>query len=324
MEPHPAPGRRGSSGCAGGCAGGCARGCCAVLGGRLGPGAPGRDADTSRGDGCTPGGGTRAFFGAWMHPRGRASIPGRDGCTPGGMQAFLGGTAWVLLRMDAPRGGECASFSTAGSSYLSAAPTCPPKAGNVQTSPASSPVCRGALQQGSGGLWKPSLCGAGGCLRGAGGCGVGRDGAWVSPTTNFSLLGRPGPLLRRESPPCGIDRHRLLNMHITRRGIAPLRLPPALPPPALSFSQRCCFPLVLLGVPAFLHPRGFPGAGSPRPPGCQLCREPGWGVKGRGSPRGGIKVPLSLLTPPAQNLCFIYFIISLFYYFLMLALGLLT
>lgn len=37
-----------------------------------------------------------------------------------------------------------------------------------------------------------------------------------------------------------------------------------------------------------------------------------------------MKLARSLLASPAQNLCLIYFIISLFYYFLMLALRLLT
>lgn len=261
MEPHPAPGRRGSSGCAGDAPGDAPGAAAPCSGGGWDPGLrggmrallgemdapPGGDAGTLRSTDAPPGP-CKCSWARRMHAGGDAGVPG--------------GRMWVLLRIDAPRGGECTSFSTAGSSYLSAAPRCPPKAGNAQSSPASSPACRGALQQGSGGLWKRSPCGAGGC-------GVGTGGAWVSPTTNFSLLGRPGPLLRRESPPCGVDRHRLLSMHITRRGIAPLRLPPALPPRALSFSQGCCsacwhscIPGASPGLGALAPPAATP-AGSP-------------------------------------------------------------
>lgn len=117
MEPHPAPGRRGSSGCAGGCSGDAPWDAPGDARGAAGTGAPRRDAGASRGNGCSPiREEMRALLGAWMHPRGAASIPGRDGCTARGMQAFLGAGMGVLQRMDAPREGVNAppSLSTAG------------------------------------------------------------------------------------------------------------------------------------------------------------------------------------------------------------------
>lgn len=75
--------------------------------------------------------------------------------------------------------------------------------------------------------------------------------ACLPPQTSQCWAGPP--LLRGQSPLSRIDRHGLFNMHITRQGIAPLRLPPALPPPALSFPRAAL-------------PRGLPALC------CHLCR----------------------------------------------------
>lgn len=144
----------------------------------------------------------------------------------------------------------------------------------------------------------------------AGGCGVGRGGAWVSPTTNFSLLGRPGPLLRRESPPCGVDRHGLLSMHITRRGIAPLRLPPALPPRALSFSQGCCSACWHSCIPG-----ASPGLGALAPPAATPAGSP-VGVRRVGAAQErdkGAPFPPRFSCPEFVLRLFYYFIILLFF-----------
>lgn len=75
------------------------------------------------------------------------------------------------------------------------------------------------------------------------------------------------------------------------------------------------------GIPAS---QGLPRGWEPWPPRLPPLQGARLGCEGSGLPRRGIKVPLSLLASPAQNLCFVCFTISLFYYFLMLALGLLT
>lgn len=130
-------------GCSGGCAGGgwnrgSAAGCGRFSGKWMQP-HPGGDAGSPRSVDAPPGRCEHSWA-RRMHRAGDAGVPRggnggspEDGCTPGG--------------------GECTSFLVhSRTRLLCAAPRCPPKAGNVQSIPAPSPVCRGALQQDPGGL----------------------------------------------------------------------------------------------------------------------------------------------------------------------------
>lgn len=146
--------------------------------------------------------------------------------------------------------------------------------------PPSAPLLRGPS-----GACSPHPRGAGGC------CAPTARGEMGSSSPALKLLspGQAGPALA-ESHPCHIDRRGLLSMHSTRRGISPLRLPPARPPRAPSCSTGCGFLLALLGTAP--RSRGVPGAGSPAPRCCHLRA---WVVRSWGSP-GGVAIGPS---PPA-------------------------
>lgn len=137
--------------------------------------------------------------------------------------------------------------------------------------------------------------------RGAGGC-CNPPTAWgemgsSSPALKLLSPGQAGPALA-ESHPCHIDRRGLLSMHSTRRGISPLRLPPARPPRAPSCSEGCGFLLALLGTAP--RSQGVPGAGSPAPRCCHLRAQV---VRSWGSPGGVAIGPSPPLLSLEQNPC---------------------
>lgn len=118
-----------------------------------------------------------------------------------------------------------------------------------------------------------------------------------SPALKLLSPGQAGPALA-ESHPCHIDRRGLLSMHSTRRGISPLRLPPARPPRAPSCSKGCGFLLALLGTAP--RSQGVPGAGSPAPRCCHLRAQV---VRSWGSPGGVAIGPSPPLLSLEQNPC---------------------
>lgn len=278
MEPHPAPG------CAGGCAGG---GWCrgSALGGmRALPGemdAPpaGRGCERSSERGCTPGA-LRVFLGEADAPRG--------GCRRSSGRECRFSKGW----MDAPREGVNA----------------PP---SPQPDPATSALLRGAHER--LGMSKASQprppCAGARCSRtrvgsgSPGGAGLGAAvwagmvPAGLPPQTSLCWAGRArscgGRALRAVSTGTGCltcTSHAKASLLFAFLPLCLLQLSPSRRDAAASRS-------------AFPHPRGFPGASSPRPLGCHLCREPGWGVKGSGVPRRGVKLHLSLSSLLLPRIC---------------------
>lgn len=129
--------------------------------------------------------------------------------------------------------------------------------------------------------------------------------------SNFSRLGKLGPLLRRATPATSTGTGCLACTSHAKAFLLFAFLPLSLPSQALSFSQGCCFPLALLGMLASLHPwlprGGFLGMGAPAPLAATSAGSPSGVVGGLGLPRMGAFPLIS----PAQNLCFLLFILML-------------